>query len=69
MCGTGTSGLCKDQSVKVPQSQKWCDTFSEEKDFSRSKIHFWQNEPSKLNIASQGLLDPQLLREHRLPAP
>ena len=38
---TDTSELCKDQFMKVPQSQKCYDVYSEKKDFSNSKVHYW----------------------------
>ena len=44
-----TAGLVKDQSVKPPRTLKWYDMFAEKKDFSRSKVSSWTNQPAYLN--------------------
>ena len=48
---TDTSGLYKDQFFKIPKSQKWYNVQSERKDFSKSKVHYWHNEPANINNA------------------
>ena len=44
-----TAGLVKDQFVKPPRTLKWYDMFAEKKDFSRSKVSSWTNQPARLN--------------------
>ena len=46
---TETAGLNKDQFIKSPRSLKWYGMHSEKKDFSRSKVYTWTNEPARLN--------------------
>ena len=59
-----TSGLCRDQFIKVHRTQKWYDVYSEKKDFSWSKVYYWPNEPV---VLSPDLLDSPYLLDHRLP--
>ena len=44
-----TTGLSRDQFIRVPKTLKWYDMYSEKHDFSWSKVHNWSNEPAKLN--------------------
>ena len=44
-----TAGLIRDQFVKPPRTLKWYDMFTEKKDFSRSKVSSWTNQPARLN--------------------
>ena len=44
-----TSGLVKDQFVKPPRTLKWYDMHTEKKEFSRSKVTSWTNQPARLN--------------------
>ena len=44
-----TAGLIRDQFVKPPRTLKWYDMFTEKKDFSRSKVSSWTNQPACLN--------------------
>ena len=46
--GSETSGLFRDQFIRVPKTQKWYNMYAE-KDFSRSKIHCWRNKPARRN--------------------
>ena len=46
---TETAGLSKDQFIKSPRTLKWYGMHSEKKDFSRSKVYTWTNEPARLN--------------------
>ena len=42
------AGLARDQFVKPPKTLKWYGMHCE-KDFSRSKVHTWTNEPARMN--------------------
>ena len=44
-----TAGLSKDQFIKPPKTLTWYGMHAEKKDFSRSKVHTWTNEPARLN--------------------
>ena len=44
-----TAGLNRDQFVKPPKTLRWYDMFSDKKEFSRSKVYTWTNEPARLN--------------------
>ena len=44
-----TAGLSRDQFIKPPKTLKWYGTHCEKKDFSRSKVHTWTNEPARIN--------------------
>ena len=44
-----TAGLARDQFVKSPKTLKWYGMHCEKKDFSRSKVHTWTNEPARMN--------------------
>ena len=44
-----TAGLVRDQFVKPPRTLKWYDMFTEKKDFYRSKVFSWTNQPARLN--------------------
>ena len=44
-----TAGLVKDQFIKPPRTLKWYDMFAGKKDFSRSKVSSWTNQPARLN--------------------
>ena len=44
-----TAGLARDQFVKSPKRLKWYGIHCEKKDFSRSKVHTWTNEPARMN--------------------
>ena len=44
-----TAGLVKDQFVKPPRTLKWYDMHTDKKDFSRSKVSSWTNQPARLN--------------------
>ena len=49
---SGTSenaGLSRDQFVKPPKTLKWYNVHCEKRDFSRSKVYTWTNEPARLN--------------------
>ena len=55
-----TAGLFRDQFVKPPRTLKWYDMYTSKKDFSRSKVFSWTNQPARLNssfprIASRSL--------------
>ena len=39
----------RDQFVKPPKTLKWYNMHCEKKDFSRSKVYTWTNEPARLN--------------------
>ena len=65
-CGTDTSGLSRDQFIKVPCTQKWYDGYEEKKDLSQSTVFYWPNELVKLNILSPELLDSLL--DHWFPS-
>ena len=43
------AGLSRDQFVKPPKTLKWYNMHCEKKDFSRSKVYTWTNEPARLN--------------------
>ena len=43
------AGLSRDQFVKPPKTLRWYNMHSEKKDFSRSKVYHWTNEPARLN--------------------
>ena len=55
-----TAGLTKDQFVKPPKTLKWYDLHSEKKDFSRSKVYTWTNEPVHLNSCFQRIANRSL---------
>ena len=44
-----TAGLAKDQFIQPPRTLKWYDMFADKKDFSRSKVSSWTNQPASLN--------------------
>ena len=44
-----TAGLARDQFIKPPKTLKWYGMHCEKKDFSRSKVHTWTNEPARMN--------------------
>ena len=44
-----TARIVRDQFVKPPRTLKWYDMFAEKKDFSRSKVSSWTNQPARLN--------------------
>ena len=44
-----TAGLIRDRFVKPLRTLKWYDMFTEKKDFSRSKVFSWTNQPARLN--------------------
>ena len=44
-----TAGLSKDQFIKPPKTLKWYVMHAEKKDFFRSKVYTWTNEPARLN--------------------
>ena len=44
-----TAGLVRDQFVKPPRTLKWYDMYADKKDFSRSKVFSWTNQPARLN--------------------
>ena len=48
-CTSETAGLARDQFVKSPKTLKWYGMHCEKKDFSRSKVHTWTNEPARMN--------------------
>ena len=43
------AGLSRDQFVKSSKTLKWYNMHCEKKDFSRSKVYTWTNEPARLN--------------------
>ena len=43
------AGLSRDQFVKPPKTLRWYNMHCEKKDFSRSKVYNWTNEPARLN--------------------
>ena len=64
-----TAGLNRDQFVKPPKTLKWYDMFTDKKDFSRSKVFTWTNEPACLNstfprIANCSLPPDRFLKAH-----
>ena len=44
-----TSGLSRDQFIRVPKTLKFYDMHSDKQDLSRSKVYHWINEPAKLS--------------------
>ena len=44
-----TAGLVRHQFVKPPRTLKWYDMYADKKDFSRSKVFSWTNQPARLN--------------------
>ena len=48
-CTDENAGLTRDQFLKPPKTLKWYSMHCEKKDFSRSKVHTWTNEPARLN--------------------
>ena len=44
-----TAGLARDQFIKPPKTLKWYGMYCEKKDFSRSIVHTWTNEPARMN--------------------
>ena len=44
-----TAGLARDQFIKSPKTLKWYGMYCEKKDFSRSKVYNWTNEPARMN--------------------
>ena len=44
-----TAGLVRDQFAKPPRTLKWYNMYTEKKDFSRSKVFSWTNQPARLN--------------------
>ena len=55
-----TAGLVKDQFVKPPRTLKWYDIFAEKKDFSRSKVSSWTNQPDRLNSSFPRIVNRSL---------
>ena len=72
MRSTDTNGLAKGHFVKVPQTKKWYDVYSDKKDFSQSKVNYWYNEPAQLsafNRIAQPNLATRALASRPVPVP
>ena len=56
-----TAWLVRDQFVKPPRTLKWYDMCADKKDFSRSKVFLWTNQPARLNSSFPRIANHSLL--------